>query len=85
MNKYKLGAGIVAVLCVFFIAVIAMEDHAKRIANQNARIEKYNTSAVDRITPFCRDGYSYLIIHSGTHSGIAGVSPEVGPDGFVEC
>ena len=85
MDKYKIGAFISAGLCIMLIVVAVMNDNAKREIKRNELIEKYHTSAVDRITPFCRDGYSYLIIHSGTHSGIAGVSPEVGPDGFVEC
>ena len=67
------------------LIALAWSDNEEGIKSRDEKIKKYGTASIDRIVPFCRNGYSYLLVYAGSHSGIGGVSPEVGPDGFVEC
>ena len=86
MNDWRIVTGIAAtVLMVVWIGVTIKKDNIRAKQRDAAKIEKYNSKAINSIVPFCHDGYKYFIVRSGTHSGIAGVSPKVGPNGFVEC
>lgn len=83
-----LSITMIVIACLFVFNCTVSEIRQDNAERRDIREKISQGVPFERSRPFpehCYDGYLYVQFTGGSHSGVIGVSPKIGPDGFIEC